>query len=119
MQVGSVCSSQVFYDEIRPWFRGEDASGSESGVAEGAERGKCWAERSTASSGASLSTTSSSSTQEQPCSPFLKRMQEYMPRLANSPRPLRDYVLANSAASSSSSEERTLDQATPVNDNGG
>ncbi|KAF6765826.1 tryptophan 2,3-dioxygenase [Ephemerocybe angulata] len=159
MRVKEVCSPQVFYDEIRPWFRGEDSSAGRW-VFEGIERdeslerprelsgasagqsalvhaldvflgvdkyshGPSGASSSsstsssttTASTSATSNSTSatSTSTQEQPRSSFLKRMQEYMPRhhraflnhLANSPRPLREYVLANSTTANptASSEE--------------
>ncbi|KAF5342296.1 hypothetical protein D9611_002111 [Ephemerocybe angulata] len=136
MRVKEVCSPQVFYDEIRPWFRGEDSSAGRW-VFEGLESDETLErprELSGASagqsalvhaldvflgvdkyshgpSGSSSSTASSSTsaTAEQPRSSFLKRMQEYMPRhhraflnhLANSPRPLREYVLANSSSATS------------------
>ncbi|KAF6755292.1 tryptophan 2,3-dioxygenase [Ephemerocybe angulata] len=164
MRVKEMCSPQVFYDEIRPWFRGEDSSAGRwvfEGIEEdeslerprelsGASAGQSAlvhaldvflgvdkyshgpsgssSSPSTFSSSSTISTSSSMTSrstataeereQEQPRSSFLKRMQEYMPRhhraflnhLANSPRPLRDYVLANST-SSTSTASTTSDSA--------
>lgn len=130
MSVRDGCSPQIFYDEIRPWFRGEDSTAGQRWEFEGLELDETLT-RPTELSGASAGQSalvhtldvflgvdkyshgpsssavvpppSSSSKSQQPRSSFLKRMQEYMPRhhraflnhLANSPRPLRDYILAH------------------------
>jgi indoleamine 2,3-dioxygenase len=102
------CDPQVFYDEIRPWFKGEDsAPGARKWVFEGAEEGEEWTRELSGPSagqsalvhaldvflgvaaethGAGL-TGQSSSTSESSITaikthskPFLERMQAYMPR---------------------------------------
>jgi indoleamine 2,3-dioxygenase len=148
MKVKEGCKPDVFYHEIRPWFRGEDSSSEGGGkwVFEGLELDESLC-RPTELSGASAgqsslvhaldvflgvdqfshssataspphpgSTTSAAASAspaaagpsqtggKQPRSTFLKRMQGYMPRhhraflnhLANTPRPLRDFVLTKS-----------------------
>lgn len=146
MKVKEGCKPDVFYHEIRPWFRGEDSSSEGGGkwVFEGLELDESLC-RPTELSGASAgqsslvhaldvflgvdqfshssataspphpgSTSASTASPaaagpsqtggKQPRSTFLKRMQGYMPRhhraflnhLANTPRPLRDFVLTKS-----------------------
>ncbi|KAH6904458.1 tryptophan 2,3-dioxygenase [Coprinopsis sp. MPI-PUGE-AT-0042] len=107
MQVKEGCKPEVFYNDIRPWFKGEDSTSGFSWEFEGIEldEGLCQPkELSGASAGQSSlvhaldvflgvdefshrpgkngAPTSSSvpSGQQQPRSAFLKRMQQYMPR---------------------------------------
>ncbi|KAJ2917531.1 hypothetical protein MD484_g2861, partial [Candolleomyces efflorescens] len=141
LKVKEGCKPDVFYHEIRPWFRGEDSSeGGGKWVFEGLELDETLC-RPTELSGASAGQSSlvhaldvflgvdqfshssatvspahpgSSQTAggKQPRSTFLKRMQGYMPRhhraflnhLANTPRPLRDFVLAKSSQANGESD---------------
>ncbi|KAJ3542124.1 hypothetical protein NMY22_g3624 [Coprinellus aureogranulatus] len=125
LAVKDVCQPQVFYDEIRPWFRGEDSTSGQRWEFEGLELDETLT-RPTELSGASAGQSSlvhtldvflgvdkyshskeSEGSSRQPRSSFLKRMQEYMPRhhraflnhLAHTPRPLRDFVLSKSKES--------------------
>ena len=125
LSVKEVCKPQVFYDEIRPWFRGEDSTSGQRWEFEGMELDDTLT-RPTELSGASAGQSSlvhtldvflgvdkyshsksSEGPSAQPRSSFLKRMQEYMPRhhraflnhLSNSPRPLRDFILAKAQES--------------------
>lgn len=108
MEVKTGCAPQVFYDEIRPWFKGEDSTAGQKWVFEGMELDDTLqqpTELSGASAGQSSlihsldvflgvdqfshsykhaktpdSASAAAPTRQQPQSAFLKRMQSYMPR---------------------------------------
>ncbi|KAG6832749.1 hypothetical protein H0H87_000598 [Tephrocybe sp. NHM501043] len=117
MDVRKGCQPEPYYNEVRPWFRGEDSdTNKRKWIFEGLERNpslKIPRELSGPSAGQSsivhvldvflgVDHQSSSPTQR----PFMARMQSYMPRnhrlfldhLSSNPRPLRAFVMSSTDA---------------------
>ncbi|CAA7271431.1 unnamed protein product [Cyclocybe aegerita] len=104
LSVREGCDPHRFYNDIRPWFRGEDSQAGRKWVFEGIEQDPNLVapkELSGASAGQStLIHALDVFLGVNQTSKLLKRMQTYMPRhhraflahLANNPRPLRDLV---------------------------
>ncbi|KIK52428.1 hypothetical protein GYMLUDRAFT_64259 [Collybiopsis luxurians FD-317 M1] len=131
LDVRKGCDPDIYYNDVRPWFRGED---SDSYVEFGQKRR--WVFEGAGEytdlnmlpddrelSGASAGQSSMihaldvflGVNHEQPNTPsFMKRMQRYMPHhhrcfldhLSKNPRPLRDFVVSSSSTKESGGGER-------------
>ncbi|KAF8972318.1 tryptophan 2,3-dioxygenase [Flammula alnicola] len=135
LDVKRECHPDVFYHDIRPWFRGEDSQSGRRWIFEGIEQDPTLVQP-TELSGPSAAQSSlihaidvflgvdkyshgkeitghADADAESRKSAFLKRMQLYMPRhhraflnhLTNNPRPLRDLVSTASSSSDSNAED--------------
>ncbi|KAF5359434.1 hypothetical protein D9756_003644 [Leucocoprinus leucothites] len=99
LDVKKLCQPDVYYNEVRPWFRGQDTDkGNRRWVFEGVDEDPSL-EQPTELSGPSAAKASATSRLPS----FMNRMQIYMPKnhrtflnhLDANPRPLRTFVLAS------------------------